>query len=319
MYCKNCGKEIDDNAEICPECGVRTLSPKTPGKLWYILILFGIIGGIIGYIFLKNKDKLMARNILVIGTGISLIGFIFNTDQSKMKESDQKTNLQSGQKDTELTNKPTITLTPVTNTKTPIQTKSGPMVTTTTTQIISTNSSDRYAIVTKIVDGDTIWVDDNEKVRFVGINTPEVGQSGSYDTTQYVSDRILNKMIYLDIDDKNPKDKYDRTLAVININDDNLNQELLCKGYAEIMYIPPSEFDPYSWKSSCPVSTPTLTYTNTPTPTTQTSCDPSYPDFCIPSPPPDLDCKDIQQKKFKVLQPDPHEFDRDNDGIGCEI
>ena len=23
MYCKNCGKEIDNNAEICPLCGVR--------------------------------------------------------------------------------------------------------------------------------------------------------------------------------------------------------------------------------------------------------------------------------------------------------
>jgi micrococcal nuclease len=47
-------------------------------------------------------------------------------------------------------------------------------------------------------------------------------------------------------------------------------------------------------------------------------CDKSYPDFCIPSPPPDLDCKDIQQKNFRVLQPDPHKFDRDKDGIGCE-
>jgi len=50
----------------------------------------------------------------------------------------------------------------------------------------------------------------------------------------------------------------------------------------------------------------------------QTDCDPSYPDFCIPSPPPDLDCKDISKKRFTVLQPDPHRFDGDKDGIGCE-
>lgn len=50
----------------------------------------------------------------------------------------------------------------------------------------------------------------------------------------------------------------------------------------------------------------------------QDNCDPSYPDFCIPSPPPDLDCKDIPQKRFTVLQPDPHRFDGDKDGIGCE-
>jgi len=50
----------------------------------------------------------------------------------------------------------------------------------------------------------------------------------------------------------------------------------------------------------------------------QLDCDPSYPDFCIPPPPPDLDCGDIPQKRFTVLQPDPHRFDGDKDGIGCE-
>ena len=47
-------------------------------------------------------------------------------------------------------------------------------------------------------------------------------------------------------------------------------------------------------------------------------CDSSYPDVCIPSPPPDLDCTDISDKKFTVLSPDPHGFDSDGDGIGCE-
>ena len=47
-------------------------------------------------------------------------------------------------------------------------------------------------------------------------------------------------------------------------------------------------------------------------------CDPSYPDSCIPSPPPDLDCPDVSQKRFSVVGSDPHGFDRDADGIGCE-
>ena len=33
---------------------------------------------------------------------------------------------------------------------------------------------------------------------------------------------------------------------------------------------------------------------------------------------PDLDCRDIPYKRFTVLQPDPHRFDRDKDGIRCE-
>jgi len=48
------------------------------------------------------------------------------------------------------------------------------------------------------------------------------------------------------------------------------------------------------------------------------NCDESYPDVCIPPYPPDLDCSEIQYANFKVLQPDPHGFDRDKDGIGCE-
>lgn len=50
----------------------------------------------------------------------------------------------------------------------------------------------------------------------------------------------------------------------------------------------------------------------------QSNCDPSYPDVCIPSPPPDLDCRDISYRNFEVLQPDPHHFDGDEDGVGCE-
>jgi hypothetical protein len=47
-------------------------------------------------------------------------------------------------------------------------------------------------------------------------------------------------------------------------------------------------------------------------------CDDSYPDVCIPSPPPDLDCGEISQEDFKVKGSDPHRFDGDEDGRGCE-
>ncbi len=51
---------------------------------------------------------------------------------------------------------------------------------------------------------------------------------------------------------------------------------------------------------------------------TENNCDPSYPDVCIPPWPPDLDCGDISYRNFYVLPDDPHGFDGDNDGIGCE-
>jgi hypothetical protein len=48
------------------------------------------------------------------------------------------------------------------------------------------------------------------------------------------------------------------------------------------------------------------------------NCDPSYPDVCIAPYPPDLNCGDISERGFRVTGSDPHKFDRDKDGIGCE-
>jgi hypothetical protein len=51
----------------------------------------------------------------------------------------------------------------------------------------------------------------------------------------------------------------------------------------------------------------------------QRECDASYPDVCIASPPPNLNCENISARNFRVLPPDPHGFDgNDSDGIGCE-
>jgi predicted flap endonuclease-1-like 5' DNA nuclease len=80
--------------------------------------------------------------------------------------------------------------------------------------------------------------------------------------------------------------------------------------------------------TSTPTITKTRTKTRTPAPYVSPippivpppsgNCDPSYPTVCIPPPPPDLDCGDIPFRRFKVLPPDPHNFDSDHDGIGCE-
>lgn len=47
-------------------------------------------------------------------------------------------------------------------------------------------------------------------------------------------------------------------------------------------------------------------------------CDPSYPDGCVAPSPPDLDCGDVPFTGFTVYPPDPHRFDGDFDGVGCE-
>jgi len=79
--------------------------------------------------------------------------------------------------------------------------------------------------------------------------------------------------------------------------------------------------------ATLPEATPTATAsptdipptpTSTATPTPISSCHASYPTVCIPLPPPDLGCGEIPYRNFTVLQPDPHRFDGDKDGVGCE-
>jgi len=98
-----------------------------------------------------------------------------------------------------------------------------------------------------VVDGDTIDVEGVGRVRLVGVNTPERDEPGYQNATDYVKSMVLGKTVSLDIDDEKNYDKYGRILAVVYIDGVNLNKELLKRGYAKIMYIPPSEFNPYSW------------------------------------------------------------------------
>ena len=78
---------------------------------------------------------------------------------------------------------------------------------------------------------------------------------------------------------------------------------------------PDSTPTPEPTQPAVPTPSPPLELTPTPPPP---DCDPSYPDFCIRSPPPELDCGGIVFRNFTVLPPDPHGFDEDNDGKGCE-
>lgn len=84
---------------------------------------------------------------------------------------------------------------------------------------------------------------------------------------------------------------------------------------------PPTEAEPPP-----PPPQPTVVPPPAPEPTSapppfappQSDCDPAYPTTCIPSPPPDLNCGDVAARRFQVLPPDPHGFDSDSDGVGCE-
>lgn len=111
------------------------------------------------------------------------------------------------------------------------------------------------AVCTKVVDGDTIYLDNGDKVRFVGVNTPERGVEGYITSKNFVQKLCLNKKVGIDIDDRKHSDKYGRTLGVVIVDGKNVNEMLLKEGLAEIMYMPPSEFYPFDWANdNTPVS-----------------------------------------------------------------
>lgn len=103
------------------------------------------------------------------------------------------------------------------------------------------------SVCTKVVDGDTIYLENGDKIRFVGVNTPERGVEGYITSKNFVQKLCLGKEVGIDIDDSKHSDKYGRTLGVVIVDGKNVNEMLLKEGLAEIMYMPPSEFYPYDW------------------------------------------------------------------------
>ena len=55
------------------------------------------------------------------------------------------------------------------------------------------------------------------------------------------------KKIYLHIDQVKEFDKYQRTLAVLIVDKKNINKSMLKAGIAQVMYLPPCEFNSFDW------------------------------------------------------------------------
>jgi micrococcal nuclease len=173
------------------------------------------------------------------------------------------------------------------------------------------------------------------------------------EATQKAEELLNNQTVLLEADpSQDDRDIYGRLLRYIWLSDSRLfNQEMIAQGYAfEYTYGLPYKYQAEFQQAQCQAreqqrglwSPDTCNGQHTPAdveppppqpaPTAQPAapapvptkaplsgqCDPSYPDVCIPPPPPDLDCGDIPYKRFRVLPPDPHRFDGDHDGIGCE-
>ena len=168
-------------------------------------------------------------------------------------------------------------------------------------------------IVTKVIDGDTLKVN-GESIRFSLASAPELKGYGGVDSKNFIETLCpVGSTVTVDEDDGYVIGIYGRIVGLIHCNGVNLSSELLDStlGYLEVRFCDSSEFAELKWAQKHGCAKDVVVETTN-------DCDESYPDLCITSSPPDLDCSDISQKKFTVLQPDPHKFDGDKDGIGCE-
>jgi micrococcal nuclease len=195
--------------------------------------------------------------------------------------------------------------------------------------------------VTRVVDGDTIKVSNGKTLRLIGVDTPETVdprkpvQCFGREASAHAHALLDGVTVWLEYDPTQGRlDRYGRTLAYVWMSDGRLyNETIIGDGYAH-QYT----YDlPYRYRNAflaaersardagrglwspttCAGATNTPTGSTKPPPATS-GCDPSYPDVCIPPPPPDLSCTQIAFRHFRVVGADSQGFDRDHDGIGCE-
>ncbi len=114
-------------------------------------------------------------------------------------------------------------------------------------------TSERVQVV-HVYDGDTVKLRDGRRLRFIGINTPEVGRNG--ETSQALAESAratLNTLLdkhnrtLLLRHGKEPRDHYGRLLAHAFLDDgSNLAVHLLERGLATTLVVPPN-----TWSQDC--------------------------------------------------------------------
>ena len=214
--------------------------------------------------------------------------------------------------------------------------------------VVESVGADSRGVVESAYDGDTVRLDSGQRVRLLQIDTPEIGSGECYSRAArkaLVKLVPLGSQVTLEADRAlDQVDRYGRLLRYVWRNGTNVNLALVREGAAAPYFYggdrgryagqllaaakaakaarrglwqacPHTVLDPDG-----PVQTSAARPSGTPAPgfAPGKGCDPSYPTVCIPPPPPDLDCKDVPYRGFKVVPPDPHGFDGNRDGVGCE-
>lgn len=103
----------------------------------------------------------------------------------------------------------------------------------------SDNDKEQF-LVTKVIDGDTIELENKEKVRLLGINAPEENEHYYQESKNRLNELIGNKSIKLEPGPED-KDRYGRLLRYVFVDDIFVNLQLIKEGYATVYILNPDE------------------------------------------------------------------------------
>jgi endonuclease YncB( thermonuclease family) len=94
-------------------------------------------------------------------------------------------------------------------------------------------------VVTKVVDGDTIWASRagvTHKVRVIGIDTPEIGQCGYSEASRNLRGIIGGQQVTLTAGARDDVDRYGRLLRYVDVNGVDAGLRQIKQGFAVARY-----------------------------------------------------------------------------------
>jgi hypothetical protein len=93
--------------------------------------------------------------------------------------------------------------------------------------------------VKRVLDGDTILLEDGRRVRYLGINTPELGEPYSRRAERFNATLVRGRAVRLEFDQE-ITDAYNRFLAYVYAGEEMANARLLEEGLAHALFIGPA-------------------------------------------------------------------------------
>lgn len=103
-------------------------------------------------------------------------------------------------------------------------------------------------LVDYIIDGNTVILENGERIRLVGIKAPDKYDDYGIEATDFLKKLIEGKTVYFQEDKLNPQDDFGRMRGLIYFDKKNINIEMIRSGYAHIYPVLPSMISYDEWK-----------------------------------------------------------------------